>query len=218
MHTVGVHQENARRWNQYVLEMEERLTRTEELLAARSAEFTGTGFLIHDPDRLSEAEIFGIVRDLNEDVYQIAVDLTEEWEKLESPHTANPMDVDSASQPCAPVLVQLTRNRDPMGLTFLLQSCLNLSKILVIGTHPLLPTTTSSRVVSGGTGECPRPRRIVLIHSTLTRIRAVALKRIETFIQHALCSESACKAEVTSGDMAILLEAPGTVFDGHEDS
>jgi len=123
-HTVGLYQEDAQRRNQYILTMEEWLKQTEELLATRSAELTGAQAFLSTMDRLSEEDMFGIIRDLNKNVYQIAVDLTEEWEKLGSPHTTNPMDVDPASQPCAPALVQLTRNRDPMGLTFLLQSCL----------------------------------------------------------------------------------------------
>jgi len=123
-HTVGLYQEDAQRRNQYILAMEERLKRTEELLATRSAELAGTNAFLSTTDRLSEAEVFGFVRDLNETIYQVAVDLTEEWEKLESSRATNPMDADPASQPYGPVLVQLTRNRDSMGLTLLLQSCL----------------------------------------------------------------------------------------------
>ena len=263
-HTVGVHQENARRWNQYVLEMEERLKLTEELLAARSAELTGTQVFLSTTDRLSEAEMFGFVRDLNENIYQIAVDLTEEWEKLESPHAANPVDVDPASQRCAPVLVQLTRNRDPMGLTFLLQSCLCSQVVSMTsswGYHRKLAVLKSIHQHLSASGEhryrcqvtCdphivegqaisarwrslahshfsrPPPDPTLLVEElarvldhtgsfsparrSLDFVRAVALKGIETIIGHALRLESAFKVEITSSDVSLLFDAPGTAFD-----
>jgi len=48
---------------------------------------------------------------------------------------------------------------------------------------------------------------------SLNFVRSVALDGIETIIQHALRLEFAFKVEVTSSDMALLFEAPGTVFD-----
>jgi len=107
-----------------IQEVEERLKQTEGLLEARSEELSGTQTFLSTSDRLSEVEVLGIVRDLNENVYQVAVKLTEEWEKLESSKATGRMDVDPTSKPRAPVLVQLARNRDPLGLTLLLQSCL----------------------------------------------------------------------------------------------
>jgi len=104
--------------------MEELLKQTEELLAARSAELSGTQTFLSTTDDLSEVEVLGIVRELNENIYQVAVKLTEEWEMLESPRATSQMDVDPTSQPHIPTLVQLVRNRDPTGLTPLLQSCL----------------------------------------------------------------------------------------------
>ena len=104
---------------QHILVVEERLKRTEELLTTRSAELSVAHAFLSTTDRLSEAEVLSIVRDLNENIYQVAVNLTEEWEKLESSQAIGPTGVDPTS-----VLVQLVRNRDPTSLTFLLQSCL----------------------------------------------------------------------------------------------
>lgn len=104
--------------------VEERLKKSEELLATRSAELSVAHTFLSTTDRLSESEVLSIVRDLNENIYQVAVNLTEEWEKLEPPEATNRMDVDPASQPPVPILVQLTRNRDLTGLTLWLQLCL----------------------------------------------------------------------------------------------
>ncbi|KAF9648387.1 hypothetical protein BDM02DRAFT_3115417 [Thelephora ganbajun] len=104
--------------------VEQRLKQTEELLATRSAELSEARTFLSTTDRLSEVEVLGIVRDLNEIIFQIAVTLTEEWEKLESSQVAGRMDVDPISRPHTPTLVQLARNRDLTGLTFLLQSTL----------------------------------------------------------------------------------------------
>ena len=118
------YQEDAQRRTQQIRAVEERLKLTEELLATRSAELSGAHAFLSTTDRLSEVEVLSIVRDLNENIYQVAVHLTEEWEKLESSQATNQMDVDPTSQPRVPILVQLVRNRDPTGLTFLLQSYL----------------------------------------------------------------------------------------------
>ncbi|KAF9650932.1 hypothetical protein BDM02DRAFT_3111224 [Thelephora ganbajun] len=118
----GLHQEDVQKWIQHVQATEERLKQTEELLAVRSAELSGAHTFLSTTDRLSEAEVLSIVHDLNENIYQVAVNLTEEWEKLESPLVTGATDVDPASRPCIPALVQLVRNRNSMGLTFLLQS------------------------------------------------------------------------------------------------
>jgi len=106
----------------YTQAMEERLKQTEGLLAARSAELSGTHTFLSTTDRLSEVDVLSIVRELNENIYQIAVKLTEEWEKLEPSQVTGRMDVDPTSRPSAPALVQLVHNRNPMGLTLLLQS------------------------------------------------------------------------------------------------
>ena len=104
--------------------MQERLKQTEELLEARSAELSGAQTFLSTADRLSEMEVLSIVRDLNENIYQVAVSLTEGWEKLKSPQATGRIEVDLTSQPRVIVLIQLARNRDLTGLTFLLQSFL----------------------------------------------------------------------------------------------
>jgi len=102
-------------------ETEERLKRTEELLAARSAELMGTQSFLSTKDRLSEAEVLDIVRDLNQNIYQVADKLTEEWKKLE-PRDTSQRDANSNSRAPVPALVRLVRNQDSGSLTFLLQS------------------------------------------------------------------------------------------------
>ena len=106
--------------------MQERLKLTEELLEARTAELSGAQTFLSTADRLSEMEVLSIVRDLNENIYQVAVSLTEAWENLESSQTAGRIEVDPTSQPHTPVpvLVQLARKRDLTGLTFLIQTVL----------------------------------------------------------------------------------------------
>ena len=100
---------------------QERLKQTEQLLDARTAELSGAQAFLSTADRLSEMEVLSIVRDLNENIYQVAVSLTEEWEKLESSQAAGQTNGDPASQPDIPVLIQLARNRDLTGLTYLIQ-------------------------------------------------------------------------------------------------
>ena len=104
--------------------MQEQLKQTEELLEARTAELSGAQTFLSTADRLSEMEVLSIVRDLNENIFQVAVSLTEEWEKLESSQATGRIELDLTSQPRVPVLVQLARSRDLTSLTFLLQSCL----------------------------------------------------------------------------------------------
>ena len=103
---------------------EERRKQTEELLWARTAELCTTQTFLSTTDRLSEAEVLGIVRDLNEMIYKVGVKLTEEWEKLESWKATERIEVDRTTRPRVSPLVQLVRDRNPMGLIFQLQSCL----------------------------------------------------------------------------------------------
>lgn len=121
--TRAAYQEDLRKRTQHIRATEERLKLTEELLATRSAELSGAHAFLSTTDDLSETEVLGIIRDLNENIYQVAVNLTEEWEKFESPQVTTQTDIDPTSEPL-PALVQLVRNRNPMGLNFLLQSCL----------------------------------------------------------------------------------------------
>jgi len=111
---------------QQVRAIQERLKQKEELLEARSAELSGAQAFLSTADRLSEMEVLDIVRDLNENIYQVAVSLTEGWEKLQPPppQVTDRMDANHTSQTRIPILVQLARKHDFTGLTFLLQSCL----------------------------------------------------------------------------------------------
>ena len=247
----------------YIQAVEERLKETEGLLAARSEELSGTQTFLSTTDRLSEVEVLSIVRDLNENIYQVAVKLTEEWEKLESSKATGRMDVDPASKPDGPIIVQLVRNRDPMGLTLLLQSCLC---YLVVGMtsswgphqelaelgsiYQRLSASGEHRFVNAGQhvtvleGQAISARWRSLTHSYLSRppvhsaslvgelanvfditgsfpstqqslefVQAIALEGIESIINHALRSELAFRVEVTSSDMTLLFEPPGTEFD-----
>jgi hypothetical protein len=60
--------------------MEEQLKETEDLLATMSAELSGAQTFLSTADRPSEVEVLSIVRDLNENIFQVAVNITEEWE------------------------------------------------------------------------------------------------------------------------------------------
>jgi len=48
---------------------------------------------------------------------------------------------------------------------------------------------------------------------SLEFVQAIALEGIESIIKHALRSELAFRVEVTSSDMTLLFEPPGTEFD-----
>ena len=120
----GLHREEVQKKTQHIQAVEEQLKQTKELLAMKSAELSGAHAFLSTTDRLSEVEVLGIIRDLNENIYQVAVNLTDEWEKLEPSRATSRMDVDPTSRPHVPALVQRVLSRDPVGLTFLLQSCL----------------------------------------------------------------------------------------------
>ena len=123
-----VHQEALAKQDQDIQAMADRLAQTEELLAQRSAELTGAQSFLSTTDGLSEAEVLGIVRDLNENVFQVAANLTEEWEKLGLSRTGRfaitQNDVDVLCRIYGPVLIQSALDRDPTGVTLLVQSCL----------------------------------------------------------------------------------------------
>ena len=116
--------EDVRRRTQRIRAKEELLKQTEKLLATRSAELSGVHAFLSTTDRLSEVEVLGIVHDLNENIYQVAVNLTDEWEKFESSQATDRMDIDPASRSHNSTAVQKVLSRNPGGLTFLLQSCL----------------------------------------------------------------------------------------------
>ena len=122
------YQETLETQDQRIQAMTDLLTRTEELLATRSTELAGTQSLLPTTNRLSEAEVLGIVRDLNENVFQVAANLTEEWEKLESSQssgfTVTQDDIDALSRFYGSALIQQALNRNPAAVTLLVQSCL----------------------------------------------------------------------------------------------
>lgn len=122
------HQEALEKRDRHIQEMTDRLTRTEELLAVKSAELTVAQSFLSTTDHLSEAEVLGIVRDLNENVFQVAANLAEEWEKLGSSRagrsTISQDEVDVFSQFYGPALIQSVLNRDSAAVSFLVQSCL----------------------------------------------------------------------------------------------
>ena len=121
-HMQRSHQEEVQRRTQEIQALEEQLKKSEELSARRSAELSETQTFLSTKDRLPETEVLNTVRDLNEHIYQVAVGLTEELEKLEPPPVTNRMDGDPTSGPHASAAVQLSRNRDLTGLTYLFQS------------------------------------------------------------------------------------------------
>jgi len=122
---IGKLRDSAESQAKRIRETEEKLKRSEELLLARPAELSETQSFLSTKDSLPEAEVLDIVRDLNLTIYQVAVKLTEEWEKLGPSRTTNQRDVDSTSRRSrfnVPALVRLARNQDSGSLTFLLQS------------------------------------------------------------------------------------------------
>ncbi|KAF9650930.1 hypothetical protein BDM02DRAFT_3184878, partial [Thelephora ganbajun] len=221
---------------------EQRLKQTEELLATRSAELSEARTFLSTTDRLSEVEVLGIVRDLNEIIFQIAVTLTEEWEKLESSQAAGRMDIDPISRPHTPTLVQLARNRDLTGLTFLLQStlCSQAAKMtsswvhhpefgILKSVYKNISTSGERHIVDPRYLSRPPPHSGSLVKQLASAldetgsfpspeksaefVQAVALERIESMVQVIIRLESTFMVEVTSSDMTLLFEAPDTAFD-----
>ena len=101
--------------------MQEQLKRIEELLTTKPAELFEERAFLSTADRLSEMEVLSIVRELNENIYQVAACLTEGWMEMESSKPPDKAELDLTSQQRLPTLVQLARNRDLTGLTFLIQ-------------------------------------------------------------------------------------------------
>ena len=106
------------------------LTQAKEPPAGGSTESAETqhqssSSMTHSP---SEGEVLGVVRDLNEIIFQVAANLTEEWEKRGSSWYSRPNltkeEVDSLSQFYGPTLLRQALGRDPTAMTFLVQSCL----------------------------------------------------------------------------------------------
>ena len=122
------HQKILEERDQHIQAMTDRLTLSEELLALRSAELTVAQSFLSTTDSLSEAEVLGIVRDLNENIFQVAANLTEEWEKLglsqTNRFTIPQHDIDTLSSIHGSVLIRSASDQDPAAVTFLIQSCL----------------------------------------------------------------------------------------------
>ena len=122
------HNQAVAKRDQRIQKLEGELARTNELLAARSKELSAAQPFLSTTDRKSEADVLGIVRSLNENIFQIAANLTEEWEKLRSSRRdrfePSKEDMNTLSQSLGSALVYKARYRIPVGLTFLIQTCL----------------------------------------------------------------------------------------------
>jgi N-acyl-L-homoserine lactone synthetase len=244
--------------------VQKRLKQTEELLETRTAELSGAQAFLSTADRLSEMEVLSIVRDLNENIYQVAVSLTEEWEKLEPPQATARMNPDPTPQPRVHVLVQLARNRDLTGLTYLLQlhlcyQAMNMTSswarnpdlgtlkqvyqsLSASGEHHIINRVVCNLRIIEGQAISARWRSLthtylsapppdstpimellarVLDETGLSSsrekssefVRTVALERIESMIRTAKRLESAFMVDITSSNMGLLFENPGTLFD-----
>ena len=124
-HIHRSYQEEVQRRTHQIQALEERLKKSEELSARRSAELSETRTFLSTTDGLSEAEVLSIVRDLNEHIYQVAVGLTEELENLEPLPATSRMDVDPISRRAhTSAVARPASNQDLTGWTFRLQSYL----------------------------------------------------------------------------------------------
>jgi hypothetical protein len=120
------HRVATRKQDQRIRAVEDELARTKELLAARSTELSGAQSFLSTTDGISEAEVLNLVRDLNENIFQVAANLTEEWEiyKPSKDSKITKEDVDPFSDLYGPALICHVLEKDPAAVTFLLQSCL----------------------------------------------------------------------------------------------
>lgn len=101
--------------------IEARPRHAEELSAAMAAELDVARDFLSTRDRLSGADVLAIVRDLNENIFQVAVELADEWGELE--RVTGGMDA-LTFRPRSPAFTQLVCNLDCAALTNLLQSSL----------------------------------------------------------------------------------------------
>ena len=122
------HQESLEQRNKRVQAMEDELTRAKELLAARSTELSVAQSFLSTADRLSEAEVSNIVRNLNRNINQVAASLTEQWKRPGSSPSGkfiiSKADIDDFSRSYGPVLVHQSLEGDPAAVNFLVRSCL----------------------------------------------------------------------------------------------
>ena len=122
------HRDTLKKRDQHMRALEDELARTKELLAARSTELSGAQPFLSTTDCISEAEVLGIVRDLNENIFQVAAKLSEAWEKYEPSKSSDSKSIkeriDSFAQAYGPALIHHALDRDPTAVNFLVQSCL----------------------------------------------------------------------------------------------
>ena len=105
------------------------LAEANDISTAKSTELAKAQSLLSMTDRISEAEVLEIVRDLNENIIQLAANLTDEWRRLRSPQPNSrtiftKQELDAFMQLHGRPLVRRVRNRDPPAVAFLVQSCL----------------------------------------------------------------------------------------------
>lgn len=123
-----IHGETLRKRDQRIQAVEDELARTKQLLAARSIEVSVARSISSPSNIVSEGEVLGTVRALNENVFQVAADLSEEWQEFSSARAdrfpITKEDFDTFSRSYGTILVHQVLQRNPAAVTFLVQSCL----------------------------------------------------------------------------------------------
>lgn len=107
--------------------MEDELARTKELLEARSTELSAAQSFLSTADRVFDADVVGMVHDLNKNVSRVAANLTQEWKKLGPSPYGRPFipkeNIDDYSQSYGPVLIHQSLQGDPDAVNLLVRSC-----------------------------------------------------------------------------------------------
>lgn len=124
-----IHQQNLERQDKHIQAIEDELALAQDLLSARTKELSGAQSFLSTTDRLSEAEVLCIVRDLNENIFQVTTNLAEEWEKLALSLPARlsitpENSLDNFSRFYGSTLIYRSFQWDPTAVTYLIQSCL----------------------------------------------------------------------------------------------
>ena len=127
--TASKAQEDTLEWKERRFRtIEDELRRAKELLAARSAELSTAQSFLPTADQLSETAVLGIVRDLNKNICQVAIDLTGELEKLMTSSSGRffipKKKIEGFSQLYGPVLVLHSLEGDPGVVELLIMSCI----------------------------------------------------------------------------------------------
>jgi hypothetical protein len=122
------HEETLERRDKRCRAVEDELTKTKELLAARSIELSTARSFLSIADGLSETEVLEMVHALNEHVFQVAANLVEEWEKLGQSQpdrfVVPRKKIDNLSQLYGHVLVHKSLDGDLGAVEFLVRSCI----------------------------------------------------------------------------------------------